>query len=73
VGAVLPSDLSCVGQSDERLVHQGRRLQRVAAALAAHVPAREAAKLPLHERHQQFERSIVTVGPRPKQLGNGTR
>ena len=70
VRAILPADASGVGQPEKRLVHQRCGLQRVAAPLAAHVPARQAAQLRLDERRQLLERAIIAVAPRPQQLGD---
>jgi hypothetical protein len=70
VRAILPADPAGVRQPEERLVHQGRGLQGVPAALAAHVPSREAAELRFHERRQPFERTVIAVRPRPQQLGD---
>jgi hypothetical protein len=66
VRAILPADAPGVGQSEKRLVHQGRDLKRVSAPLATHVPPSQAAQLRLDERHQALERPLVAVAPRPQ-------
>jgi hypothetical protein len=43
VRTILPADAASVGQSEKRLVHQRRGLQRVIAPLTAHVRASQAA------------------------------
>ena len=62
-----------VRQPQKRLVHQRRRLQGVAAPLAAHVRASQAAQLRLHERYQLLERAIIAVAPRPQQCRSPLR
>ena len=71
--AILPADLPRVGEADERLVYQGRRLQRVVRTLPGHVSASEPAQLDFDERHQLFERAVIAIAPRPQELRHCSR
>jgi hypothetical protein len=70
VRAILPADLPGIRQANEGLIHQRRRLQRMATALPPHIGPGEAAQLRLHERHQLVESPIVAVAPRSEELGD---
>src|SRR5262249_23757106 len=69
VRAILPGQAPGVDQPDERLVDERGGLQRMAAALAAHVRAGEAPQLTVDQRQQALERVLVAAAPRAKQLG----
>ena len=58
------------GQAQVHLVHEGRRLQRMALALAAHVVMCEAPQLFIHDRHELVSSGGIAVGPIGKDLGN---
>ncbi len=55
-------------QLDEGFVDQRRCLQRMPGILAAHVAAREPAKLVVDNRRQRFERRFVALLPLMEQL-----
>ena len=63
--AVLPHHALLIDQPHVRLVHERRRLQRVAAAFAAQLPGRPGAQLAIHHRHQLVAGGGIARGPRP--------
>ena len=67
MGAVLPLHLPDVNQPEVRLVHQSGGLQGVAHAFVAHVPAGQAAKLPVDQGHQLLERGLIALAPGQQQ------
>ena len=67
VCAILPPHLSRVDQPNERLVDEGRRLQRVTQSFAGHVDAGQAAQFGLDQRDEVFQRGLVAAAPRPQQ------
>jgi hypothetical protein len=70
VNAILPFYVADSYQTDERLVHERCRLQRMARPFPAHVTTGDPTELPVHERRQSLEGSLVPISPRLKQLGD---
>jgi hypothetical protein len=70
VGAVLPADAAQVDEAKERLVDEGRGLQSVIVAFAAHLEAGQPAKLLVDERHQVIERGTIALAPGEQQLSD---
>ena len=70
MGAVLPSDAVEVYQTEERLVDERRRLQRVIVALAAHLVPSQAAELLMDDGYQLVERDPIAAAPRKQQLSH---
>ncbi len=68
MGAVLPLHLPDINQPEVRLVHQCGCLKGVAHPFVAHVPASQAAQLPVDQGHQQLERGLITLAPGQQQL-----
>jgi hypothetical protein len=68
---VLPLDPSVIYESKVCLVDQRRRLQRVVATFARHVPTGDAAQLLINQRHQLRQRGLVAVAPVDEQLAHG--
>ena len=58
------------GQAQVHLVHEGRRLQRMALALAAHVVMGQAAQLLVDDRHELVSSGGIAVGPIGEHLGD---
>ena len=70
VVSIVPIDLPRVVQPEERFVDEGRRLKRVAGALAAHVLRRAGSELVVqHGRHARV-RGFVACVPCPQELGH---
>ena len=63
MGAILPLHALIIHQAHVGFIHQGRRLQAVAGALASHVAARQAVELVINDGGQPFERVPVAVAP----------
>ena len=59
----LPVDLALVDEPQIDLVHQGRRLERVADALASKLTGRDPTQLRVDERQQLIERALVAATP----------
>jgi len=55
-----------------KAVHQGGALQRVIAALARELAARQLAHVLVDQRPQRFERRGVTIGPALQKSGDLT-
>jgi hypothetical protein len=77
--AVLPPNLMHFDQPQVCLVDKRRRLQRVTAPLAPHVPGGHAAQFLVDERQERVERAGVALIPGEEQrrragtrLGNGS-
>ena len=71
VDAALPGHGLDIDQAQVSLVDQGGRAERVAAALAAHVLARQRAQMLVDQRHQTL--GGVRVALVPGQAGDGSR
>ena len=69
VRAALPGDVLLLDEAEVGFVDEGGGLDGVAGALAAHVVAREPPQLVVDQRHQAFERRLVTVAPVDEQSG----
>jgi hypothetical protein len=65
---ILPSNLACISEADERFVDEGGRLEGVILPLPSHVAARETTKLRLYERHEPLECTLVAIAPGSKQV-----
>ena len=61
------------GQAQVHLVDEGRGLQRVGGALAAHVVIGEAPQLVIHERHETVQRFGILSRPVRQQLRHARR
>src|SRR5688572_14697988 len=68
--AVLPLNLPDVHQFQVRLIDERRGLQRVAGALAPHLPSRDPSQLRMHDRNEPLESRGIALAPGLKQLGN---
>ena len=66
MGAVLPVHALVIDQPQVGFVDQRRRLQAVAGALAPHVVVRQTTELVVDDRHQEGERTLIPVAPRPE-------
>ena len=73
VDAVLGPDTRVVDEAQVRLVHERRRVERVARPLAAHVAASQAPELGVEQRNEAIERAAVTVAPVEEQAGDVPR
>ena len=62
MGAAVPLH-SLIDQPQEGFVHQGGTLQSMSRSFPAHVGARQAAQLVIHQRGQRFQRAFVTFAP----------
>jgi len=69
VAAILPLDASLVDETQIRLVHQRRRLQRVIGPLAAKMGAGQPAQLVIDEREKLFLDGRVAAAPLGEQRG----
>src|SRR5271157_88468 len=67
MGAILPLHALIIHQAHVGLIHQGRRLEAMAGALAFHVAPRQAAQLVIDDRRQPVERASVSVTPSSEQ------
>ena len=72
VRAVLPANLPCTGQAQERFIDQCGRLQGVPLPLASHIASGQPAQLRFHQRNELLERCVVAVAPSPQQFSDGT-
>ena len=63
MGAILPLHALVVHQAHVGFVHQGGRLERVAAALALHIAVSQAAEFVIHDGGQAVERALVSIAP----------
>jgi hypothetical protein len=73
VRAIAELDLLAVDQPDEDFVDQRGRLQRMAWALAVHLPLRQFAELTVYERDQRVQCVSITAAPGLEQSGGGGR
>jgi hypothetical protein len=73
VGPVLPSHVFVFEEPQVCLVDQGRSLQSIAGALAAHVVAGEASQLIVHKGDELIECGLVAVPPIFEKPGNRFR
>src|SRR5688572_13086606 len=64
MGAVLPVNALVIDQPQVGFVDQGRGLQAVAGALAPHVVVRQTTEFVVDDRHQEGERTLISVAPR---------
>lgn len=62
------TQIELLARRQVRLVHEGRRLERVATAFASELPARNNAELIVHERHHAIECAGVAVAPCEEEL-----
>ena len=69
VSAILPAHRVLLDELHVGFMNERRRLQRV-IGFAPHLPPREPPQLPIHYRHQPFERAAVPGSPRNEQLRN---
>ena len=63
MGAILPLHAPIIHQAQVGLIHQSRRLQAVAGALAFHIAACQTVELVKNDGGQLLERSLVSVAP----------
>ncbi len=63
MGTILPAHAVVPHQAHVGFVHEGGRLERVAAALAQHIAGSQAAELCMNDGSQAIERSLVSVAP----------
>ena len=73
VRAALPVHVLLPDQPQEGLVHQGGRLERMAAPLAIDVAVRQAMERVVDERQELAERRLIAVPPLLKQPGDERR
>ncbi len=73
MGAALPVHRVLADQPDVRLVHEGRRLQRVVAAVSAQMAGSAAAQLAVDQRQQFVLRVRMPVRPRVEQSSHRSR
>ena len=64
------SPLPAVDEPEVRLVDERRRLEAVARALARHAAARDPVQLPVDERNQSLEGTLVALPPLEQQPGD---
>jgi hypothetical protein len=67
VRTVLPPHAMLVDELQVRLVHEGRRGQRVVSALAVEVPSGDAPQLGVHRLQQAVARLLLPVTPGQEQ------
>jgi hypothetical protein len=67
MGTVNPAHAVAINQAQVGFIHQGRGLQTMAGALAAHLPVGQAVKLCKHKRSELIERPRLPVAPSPEQ------
>ena len=67
VSAILPLHALIIHQPRVGFIHQRRGLQAMTGALRAHIAARQAAKLLIHDGSQFFERAPVSFTPGAEQ------
>ena len=68
VPAILPIDLFHSVQPQERLVHQGRRLQGVSRPLTRHALPGDPAKFPVHQRDELPQCHLIACPPGEEKL-----
>ena len=70
VSLVLPADARLIGESEECLVDEGRRVQRVAFALALELPMGNRTQLGIDERNDPIPRDGIVAPPRGFDIGS---
>ena len=65
--AISPPHAAHAREPQKRFVDERRRLQRMVAPFATHLPPRHAAQVAVHDRHERVERERVAVPPRAQQ------
>lgn len=68
--AVVPRDVLRVDQPEIRLVDERRRLETVSRTLSCHTAPRDPVELPMDERNQSLEGTLVALPPFEKQPGD---
>ena len=63
MGTILPAHAVVSHQAQVGLVHEGGRLERVAAALTLHIAVSQAAEFFVHDGGQAVERALVSIAP----------
>ena len=69
VRPVSPFDAVDLNQPQVRLVHQGRRLQRMIRSLLAHVASRQPVELAVQEWNQSLTSGFIPLAPGSEELG----
>ena len=63
MGAILPAHAVVSHQAQVGLVHEGGRLERVAASLTLHIAVSQAAEFLINDGRQAVERALVSIAP----------
>jgi hypothetical protein len=69
VGAVLPLRIFPIDQPNVGLIYEGRCLQRMIVALAAHIAAGDSVQFGVNGRRQRLKRFGIAIAPFLQELG----
>lgn len=70
MSAILPLDATRIHKAHVRLINQSCSLQNMAATLTLHIVPRQGAEFIVDNRHESFERRVITLTPGQQKLRN---